>query len=849
MADALAVVGPDQCYHCGLSLDGAEFNVVIDDAPRSMCCLGCQAVAQAIVDNGLDDFYRYRTELSPKGDAVIPNQLQQLAVYDNETVQQSFVRVGDDDTSEASLIIEGIVCAACVWLIEHQLQQVSGIISIQVNLTTHRATVKWDKQQLPLSEVLATINGIGYQAYPFDSGRLQNLHDDERKRSLRRIAIAGIGMMQVMMTALALYIGTEDMGEGARQMLRWAGLVITTPVVIFASSVFFKSAWRELKRKHLGMDVPVSLAILAAFTASVWATLTGTGEVYFDSVTMFTFFLLLGRYLEMAARHSAGKVADELVRLLPATATKINADDTQSIVSVSDLQTNDYVLIKPGETVPADGVVLQGQSSVDEAMLSGEGVPVLKVQGDQLSGGTVNVESPLQMQVQSVGESTVLSSIIRLLDRAQLEKPKIAQMADSVAAWFVLGILVLATIVFSVWHFYDAERAFWVTISVLVVTCPCALSLATPVALTTATSSLTRMGLLTTRGHTLESLSKVTDIVFDKTGTLTTGQLVLCGQQTFLDDSGFENDQELLALAAGLESASEHPIGRAILSGSDYLLTVDQLKNIPGYGVEGYYQGDGFRIGTKKFISEWLSVDEFDSELSDPGVFSEHNSLSSPLLSNVNSEGGVSSALDGHSGTDVTIHNIVYLASKSQVLAIYRLQDQIRAGADVCIQKLREQGYKTTILSGDREEVVRGLASQLNVDQFVAEQLPDQKLAYLKQLQGERSVVLMVGDGVNDAPVLAGADVSVAMGEGSQLAQVTADMVLMSNNLSVLPEVTAMAHKTRNVIRQNLAWAAGYNLLAMPMAALGLLAPWMAAIGMSFSSLLVVLNALRLRRS
>ena len=843
MADSSAVVGPDQCYHCGLPLNGVEFSVIIDDEPRAMCCLGCQAVAQAIIDNGLDDFYRYRTELSPKGDAVIPDQLQQLTVYDNETVQQSFVRSSENDASEASLIIEGIVCAACVWLIEHHLQQVPGIISIQVNLTTHRATVKWDKQQLPLSEVLATINGIGYQAYPFDAGRLQNLHDDERKRSLRRIAIAGIGMMQVMMTALALYIGTEDMGEGARQMLRWAGLIITTLVVIFASSVFFKSAWRELKRKRLGMDVPVSLAIIAAFSASVWATVTGTGEVYFDSVTMFTFFLLLGRYLEMAARHSAGKVADELVRLLPATATKINADDTRSVVSVSELQTDDYVLIKPGETIPADGIVMQGQSSVNEAMLSGESIPVLKAQGDVLSGGTVNIESPLRMQIQAVGESTVLSSIIRLLDRAQLEKPKIAQLADTVAAWFVLGILVLAAVVFGSWYFYDADRAFWVTISVLVVTCPCALSLATPVALTTATSSLTQMGLLTTRGHTLESLSKVTDIVFDKTGTLTTGQLVLCGQQTFLEGSGFNSDKEVLALAAGLESASEHPIGKAILVGSDYSLVVDNPRNIPGYGIEGFYQGTEFRIGTKKFISEWFDLDALLLQLLDS---SEYLEQPSPKTDNYH-EGA--KALKSAPGSNVTIQNIVYLASRSKILAIFQLQDQIRGGAKNCIQQLHDQGYKTSILSGDREDVVKGLARQLGITSFAAEQLPDQKLSYLKQLQSQESVVLMVGDGVNDAPVLAGADVSVAMGEGSQLAQVTADMVLMSNSLSVLPEATAMAKKTHSVIWQNLAWAAGYNLLAMPMAALGLLAPWMAAIGMSFSSLLVVLNALRLRQN
>lgn len=825
MVDSL-VIEPDECYHCGSSLDGAKFSVLIDGEQRSMCCLGCQAVAQAIVDNDLDDFYRYRTELSPRGDTVVPEELQKLVVYDNETVQQSFVRASDGEALEASLIIEGIVCAACVWLIEHHLQQVSGVISLHVNLTTHRATVVWNKQKLPLSEILATIKGIGYQAYPFDADRLQNLHDDERKRSLRRIAIAGVGMMQVMMTALALYIGHENMGESAQQMLRWAGLIITTPVFVFSSSVFFKSAWRELKRRRLGMDMPVSLAIIAAFSASVWATVAGKGEVYFDSVTMFTFFLLLGRYLEMAARHQAGKVADELVRLLPATATIIDGN-TPTVVSVSELQIGDHVLVKPGETVPADGEVLQGQSSVNESMLSGETVPLLKVRGDVLNGGTVNVESPLHMRVQAVGESTVLSSIIRLLDRAQLEKPNIAKLADSVAAWFVLGILVLASIVFTAWSFYDAGRAFWVTISVLVVTCPCALSLATPVALTTATSSLTRMGLLTTRGDSLESLSGVTDVVFDKTGTLTTGQLVLCDQQTFLSGSGFDHEDQVLALAAGLESVSEHPVSRAILGASEIHYEIDKSLNFPGFGVEGYHKGEVFRIGSKRFISEWLSPDV----LEEAGV----------------SESILGDQLEKSPETLSTLRNIVYLASKTHLLAIYELQDQLRSDAKRCIQSLCEQGYKTTILSGDHEGVVRRLAGELGTDYLAAGKLPAEKLEYLKQLQLNGSVVLMVGDGVNDAPVLAGADVSIAMGEGTQLAQVTAGMVLMSNNLSILPEVSMMAQKTRQVIRQNIIWAVSYNVLAMPMAAFGLLAPWMAAIGMSFSSLLVVLNALRLR--
>ncbi|RVU84481.1 heavy metal translocating P-type ATPase [Leucothrix sargassi] len=817
MSQTPFTVGEDECFHCGLPLNGAKFSVVIDKVSQPMCCLGCQAVAQTIVENGLDDFYKYRTEPSARPDDVVPDVLEQFLVFDNDAVQKTFV-THSEDHSEASLIVEGVVCAACVWLIEHHLQKLDGVISFRVNLTTHRAVVTWDKQQLALSEILSAVERLGYHAHPFDTGRLQEVHDEERKRSLRRIAIAGIGMMQVMMTALALYIGAESMTASTQQILRWVSLIITTPVVIFASSIFFKAAWRDLKRRYLGMDVPVSIAIVGAFSASVWATLVGGGEVYFDSVTMFTFFLLVGRYLEMSARHQAGKVADELIRLLPATATRIDDKGNAALVSVSELQLQDILSIKPGEAIPADGVVVEGRSSVNESMLTGEAVPVLKQEGAKLSGGTVNVESPLKMRVDAIGEETVLSSIVRLLNNAQMDKPKLATLADSVASWFVLAVICISALVFTVWYHIAPEHAFWVTISVLVVTCPCALSLATPVALTAATSHLTSLGLLTTQGHALETLSKVTHVVFDKTGTLTTGELALVKQDSFGETGkSNRNTDELLSIAAGLESASEHPVGKAISTASNNPYQCKGLLNVPGKGIEGLFDGAAYRIGTLDFISEWLP------------------DMSEEVLGESRSEEG-------------KLRTVVYLASKEGLLAAYHLEDQVRKESKETITQLQSAGYKTVILSGDKQAVAESVAQQLGIDEVVASQLPDQKLSYLKKQQEEGHVVMMVGDGVNDAPVLAGADVSVAMGAGSQLAQVSADMVLMSNRVDLLPEALRLSGQTNQVIKQNLAWALSYNTLALPLAATGFLAPWLAAIGMSFSSVLVVLNALRLRK-
>ncbi|MEA2080438.1 MAG: heavy metal translocating P-type ATPase metal-binding domain-containing protein, partial [Pseudomonadota bacterium] len=476
-----------ECFHCGLPVpSGADYTVEIDSQRQPMCCRGCQAVASAIVNSGLTDFYRYRTEKSPQAQELVPGQLNELELYDRDDLQKSFVQqVGDE--REASLILEGIVCAACVWLNERHVKALPGVLDFSINYSSHRARLHWDNQRIRLSEILEAISAIGYHAHPFDPGRQEELYRQERKNALRRLAVAGLGMMQVMMLAVALYAGEyEGMQEGLRNFLRWVSLLLTVPVILYSAKSFFTSAWRELRRRQLGMDVPVSLAIGAAFLASAWATVTGSGEIYFDSVTMFTFFLLAGRFLEMGARHRAGLAAEELVKLLPATAARLT-DAGEERVPVADLAKGDRVLVRPGESVPADGCILDGTSSLDESLLTGESLPQLRKTGDQLVGGTVNNESPLVMRIEQVGEETVLSAIVRLLDRAQMEKPSVARSADRLAGWFVGGLLLVAGMVAWWWWLHDPTRAFAVTLSVLVVTCPCALSLATPAAVTAAT--------------------------------------------------------------------------------------------------------------------------------------------------------------------------------------------------------------------------------------------------------------------------------------------------------------------------------------------------------------------------
>lgn len=808
------------CFHCGLPCTrSSTYFVKILEQERVMCCPGCKAVAQAIVDNGLVDYYKYRTEQSITADSPVPEELEQLQLYDNEKLQSQFVHSSDlnSDIKSASLILEGIVCAACVWLNEKHVNQLAGVNSFSINYSTQRARVSWDDSTIKLSDILKSITEIGYRAHPFDSNKQEAVQKKDRQRALIRLAVAGVGAMQVMMLAIAMYAGDySGIDSSMNDFFRWVSALIATPVVVYSAQTFFIGAWRDLKRKQLGMDVPVAIAIGGAYAASCWATITTTGQVYFDSVTMFTFFLLVGRFLELRARQRSGEVADALIKLLPVMASRY-ADGSSNggieQVLVGELQPNDMVLVKPGETIPADGVIISGKTSIDESLMTGESHPLKRNVKDKVIGGTLNIESPISICITDVGDTTILANIQRLLDRAQTEKPNIAFIADKVAAVFVSVILVLASIVGYYWWQVDSEQAIWIVISMLVVTCPCALSLATPAAMTAATGALTRLGVLVTRAHSLETLSNVTTFVFDKTGTLTHGNLKLVGVNLI----GSLDDADCKKIAASLEGTSEHPVAKAFLN-TGVEASELQSENIHaevGFGVEGVIDNKRYRIGQQKWVAE---------------IVSQQYPESSILRNNNN------------------IQSRVFLANEDEWLAIFTLEDTLRDDAAGMIQKIQDLGIETVLLSGDQQSVVSRVAERLKIKTFYSGQQPENKLSVIKALQASNHIVAMVGDGVNDAPVLAAAQVSIAMGSGTQLAQASSDMVLLSENLDHLYESVIHARRTMAIVKQNLSWAVIYNGLALPLAALGYIAPWLAAIGMSASSLLVVLNALRLMK-
>jgi len=791
------------CFHCGEPVPtGSDFTLEIKGIVQPMCCPGCQAVAQTILECGLASYYEHRTAPGIKGE-LVPSELAALTHYDLAEVQQEFV-TETGTLREIQLSVEGLTCAACAWLIERHLMGLAGLHYVNVNTTTHRARIKWDPDRLSLSDILKGFAKIGYRAYPFQTHSQEALYAREVRSYMFRMALAGLGSMQVMMCAVALYMDFFiSVEEEFMIYFKWISLLLSTPIMIYSAQPFYVGAWRSLKQGHLSMDVSVSLALIGAFVASIWATVFNTGEVYYDSITMFVFFLLLGRLLELRARRKASESSSNLARLVPIMATRIDADGEHEVPAKT-LRVGDRVRVLAGATLPADGIITLGQASLNEAMLTGEQLPLLKQAGDPVFAGTISTDAPLEIRVNHPIEESRLAQIMRLQDSALDDKPAIAQLADVLSRHFILVLLLIAAAVWTFWHFHAPERAFWVTLSVLVATCPCALSLATPTALTSATAHLTRSGILLRRGHVLDVLTRANRIVMDKTGTLTTGNISLVGVQPLAE----LGEDECLAIARALEAYSEHPIARAFRSkGADnaVLLAASGVTPVIGHGIEGRIAGKHYRIGSAR----WLGLS--DKQNAAQGL-------------------------------------AIYLADETRPLARFTLADTVRADAGALIQAFKAAGLQTTILTGDSSPQADTVARELGVDELVKGVTPDGKLAYLKAWETAGDISIMVGDGINDAPVLAGAHASFAMAGGTDLAKNSADAILLADDLSRLLTARTLALRTRRIIQENFAWSIGYNLLVLPLAASGWLPPYLAAAGMSLSSLIVVTNSMRLNR-
>ncbi|MCO7223940.1 heavy metal translocating P-type ATPase [Pleionea sp. CnH1-48] len=789
-----------RCFHCHEPVpDNLDITLQWEQQTREFCCYGCHSVASAIIDNQLDSYYRFRTEASVTPTDLIPEELRNIQQLDNERLQKEFVDTHEHQ-SKALLGVEGITCAACSWLIESSLLKMPGVLSVQVNPITHRMNICWDSQRQRLSQILTRLSNMGFKAYPFRQSDFERTVRTEDRWFLMRLGVAGLGMMQVMMFAIGLYFGEAQYIKAEYQsFLHWTSWLVATPIVFFSGFPFFKNAWYGLKQKRLVMDFPVALAISLAYTSSVWATINAAGQVYFDSATMFIFFLLCGRYLEHRTRLKAVTETQTQRQLLPIAVTKIEGAQ-QSDHPIHDVVPGDRLLVRAGEVIPVDGIIVDGTTNIDESLLSGEHIPLRRSINDKVFAGSLNQSKPIHIEVTATSDNTYFSALDRMASNATQHKPKLTLLVDRIAQWFVSILLMLVGMTYFLWSTIDPEQAFWVALSVLVVSCPCALSLATPAALTAATNRLSQLGLLLLNAQTLNRLADITHIVFDKTGTLTEGKLHL--EKTIIHQPDAQLDY--LQIACALERQSRHPIAKAFQEKDDKQVHFESVDEQFGMGIEGQWNGSHWYLGKPK---QEISLDT--------------DSQTMPI----------------------------FLYRDQVLVATFELSDKIREQAADLVKELHQLGLKTSLLSGDHSSHVKKVADELGIQHYYNNHLPQQKAEKVMQWQQQNEIVLMLGDGLNDTIVLAQANVGIAMNTSADLTQHKADAVLMHQNLYSLAQSMELAKKTHAVIKQNIVWAISYNLCAIPIAMLGWVPPWLAAIGMTTSSLIVVLNALRLNRS
>ena len=838
--DEYAIHEPTTCFHCSLSTSlNPRLQIQFNGVFHAVCCIGCEAVVNTIIGAGLGNYYATRTA-APNTSALFEKAkidvAKRLAAFDLPTIQPQYLTASRaDKLKSAAFYIDGVTCNACLWLAEAALRQVPGVAEVSVNYVTHRAEVAWQPSEnipispgdLPgyLSAIVEAIARVGLRAIPVASHERQALRVQAKRKSLKQLGVALLAMMQVMMFTVPLYFASPgDVAPEATHLMQWASLLLTLPVVVYSARPFWVGAWRDAHTRHLSMDTPIAIAIAATFITSVWSLMASQHVIhralYFDSITMFVFLLLAARYLEAGIRDRALSRIERLTNATPALAQKLMQypDHRETVeVASADLCKGDVILIPTGQMIAADSILLEGASEVDESIITGESLPTMHAIGASLLGGTLNLGSPLIARVERVGRASTLASMARLAEYALGERPPFMVLADRVARVVAPALVGLAVTAGVIWLFIDSTQSFNVAVAVLAVTCPCAIALAAPLAYASATLSTANAGLLISRGHVLEALPQLTDVVFDKTGTLTTGNLAITRIETH-DDLNDLTKSEVLAIAAALETGAAHPIAQSINRivrnriGRVTLKVATQISVVAGGGVQGIIDADLYRFGHRHFAC----ADEADAA-------------------------GAAAAND----------DAFVLSRNGAWLATFHAEDTLKADALATVQALQHAGLRVHLVSGDRAARVNPVAVDLGIesDCVRAQQTPLQKMLYIERLQAHGCKVGMIGDGVNDAPVLGAADVSIAMAAGADLPRLTADAVLLSPYLATIAATLKLARRARRIIKQNFAWAIAYNAIGIPLAVANVINPAWAAIGMGVSGLVVVLNSMRLLRA
>ena len=815
-----------RCFHClEPTPKFSRIYAEVDGQKQAMCCYGCKAAAEYIDGRSLSDFYGHREQSGQNsffakvaGKGFNTQAKNEWDYLDNESSSTDYGWTDQRGRRCIDLSVAGLYCSSCSWLIEKALTQISSAIEVRVQLDAKRVSVMIDQQgsTVAMSRVLQVISSLGYTPTPLS---IQNKHQGlesqrvlENQQSIKRILVAGLGMMQVMTYAVGLYLGElQGMDAEQHRFLTLVSMLVATVVVFYSGKPFFTNALNDLSNGHFGMDVPIAFAIAGAYFPSVYDALVGTGQnIYFDSAVMFIFFLLIGRYLEMRARHRLSDAPDALMRLLPSRINIQRFSGSELIthnIKPFEVQVADQLVLNAGSVVPFDADIVGGEASIDESLLTGEVNPVKRGAGGSLLAGSKLVSGVLSIEASCTWNDSSIVKIETLLNQGNAQQSSRHSGLQRFSQVFVLAVLVLTAAVGTFWWVYDSSRVFEVVLAMLIASCPCAFALAIPVGTTAASNALRKQGLLLANSDVLQKLSSITAWCFDKTGTLTKGEMAL---EHVVPLSNL-SEIECVDIAAALERGSRHSLARAFINIETSLKASDAIE-IAGNGVKGLVNGKSYFLGKRSWVLKQIDLQE------------------NVMLPNVDAR-----------------CSEMLLASNNDVLALIFVSDQLRTGTKETVSFLKGRDQKLSILSGDTPLAVQTMAESLAIENAVGGMLPEQKMRYIASAQAAKQIVAMVGDGLNDAPVMGQADVSIALASGSELTQSQADVILINGGLDKLISLHHIAQLSNKITLQNLSWALAYNVIVLPLAALGYLSPWMAALGMSSSSLLVVLNALRIR--
>ncbi len=805
-----------KCDHCHLIFNQ---NVMIKENDLNFCCKGCQGVYHILQDEGLDSFY---DKLGTKTITAPLNVVDDVEKFDTKSFEDTFITVNEDGFNEVNLIIEGIHCAACIWLNEKVLYDIDGIISADINFTNNKAKIIWNDEKIKLSQIILKIRSIGYNAYAYDASVADEQAVKAKRDYFIRMMIAVFASINIMMLSVAKYTGFfTGINEEIRHYIHLGEFVLTTPVLFYSGWIFFRGAYYSLKNRILNMDFLVSSGATLTYVYSLYILFGGKGETYFDSVTMIITFVLVGKYLEVIGKKSAVDTLDKIKSSIPLEAMVIT-NGVKISIALNSIKVGDIIELKNGDKVCIDGKITSGEGTFDESSLTGESLPVFKQTKDLIFSGTINNDALIRYEVTKSYKESTLNSIVTLLEDSLNKKPEIEYKANELSKNFTLAILLLSFGTFIVWYFFGIdlgfdyegasqfEKSFIVAISVIVIACPCALALATPIASLIGISELAKRGLLFKEAKFIETMAKADVLVMDKTGTITKGELKV-NKAKILDASMYK-----LNLLYSLLDASTHPISKSVKKylNKKYHLTLKDIKNVKNIQARGM-------IATYKNIENRI----FD------------------LIG-----GNLELLKDYKINLDFKSSNSIYVfAINKEVIAIFELEDEIKDDAKELIQNVKSRGLDVVMLTGDNEEVASKVALEVGIDKFIANIDPIEKSKYIKKLKIENKVVIMVGDGINDAIALGSSDLAIAMGNSSDTTILVSDIILLNNSLTSLNQAFKISNRTYKFIKQNLFISLVYNMITIPLAMTGLVIPLVAALSMSLSSLLVVANSMRIK--